>query len=119
MPERAVWESFFDADEILTHLRLTPHCTNVVEFGCGYGTFTLPARRISGTVFALDIASTVMRIAQRRAASLQVLNIEFLNRDFGPRPDQCTRWAEKAGFTQSSGLIDLPPYHYGLVLHRG
>jgi SAM-dependent methyltransferase len=32
-----------------------------------------------------------------------------------PRPEDCRRWAEAAGFTSGS-LIDLPPYHYGFVL---
>ncbi len=36
-----------------------------------------------------------------------------------PRPQQCRQWAEQAGF-RSSGepVIDLPPYHYGLVMER-
>jgi len=35
-----------------------------------------------------------------------------------PRPQQCREWAEDVGFTHSGAFIDLPPYHYGLVLHR-
>jgi hypothetical protein len=33
-----------------------------------------------------------------------------------PRPAQCEQWAEQAGFeTQRPGIIELPPYHYGIV----
>ncbi|MHB9025855.1 MAG: class I SAM-dependent methyltransferase [Armatimonadota bacterium] len=33
-----------------------------------------------------------------------------------PRPAQCQAWAEAAAFhPYAPGIIDLPPYHYGLV----
>ena len=36
-----------------------------------------------------------------------------------PRPEQCCQWAEEAGFRlRAPGIIDLPPYHYGMVLER-
>ena len=40
-----------------TLLGLRPDAGDVVDFGCGYGTFAIPAARIvTGTVFALDAA---------------------------------------------------------------
>lgn len=42
MPGEALWESFFDPPTVLARLGLTPEARGVVEFGCGYGTFTLP-----------------------------------------------------------------------------
>ncbi|MGE5399166.1 MAG: class I SAM-dependent methyltransferase [Ignavibacteriales bacterium] len=35
--------------------------------------------------------------------------------DIRPRPEQCIEWLQSAGFTLGSGIISLPPYHYGLV----
>lgn len=36
-----------------------------------------------------------------------------------PRSEECCAWAEQVGFVRSSeGLIDLPPYHNGLVFNR-
>ena len=32
-----------------------------------------------------------------------------------PRPEDCLRWMEQAGFEVEVGIIDLPPYHYGVV----
>jgi cyclopropane fatty-acyl-phospholipid synthase-like methyltransferase len=57
MPQEDYWASFFDVDRALeTLLGGTDHRGNLIEFGCGYGTFTLPAaRRITGKVTALDI----------------------------------------------------------------
>ena len=38
--------------------------------------------------------------------------------DVRPKPEQCQAWAEEAGFTTLRELIDLPPYHYGLLFRR-
>ncbi len=35
--------------------------------------------------------------------------------DIRPKPGQCLKWMEKAGFKQGSGIISLLPYHYGIV----
>jgi ubiquinone/menaquinone biosynthesis C-methylase UbiE len=181
MPEPGTWELFFEPDTILDRLDLTASCNNVVEFGCGYGTFTIPAaRRVKGTVYALDIDPSMIAIAKKPAQSCQLGNIRFIVRDFiaegtglpsasvnyamvfnilhheepvkllreayrnlqdgglvgiihwnynpktprgppmniRPRPDQCRQWAEEAGFSPGGDIIDLSPYHYGLVLRR-
>jgi ubiquinone/menaquinone biosynthesis C-methylase UbiE len=39
--------------------------------------------------------------------------------DIRPQPEQCCDWAEQARFwLLPPGFIDLPPYHYGMVLER-
>lgn len=69
MPDEAYWASFFDPEAALEELLGdSRECENVVEFGCGYGTFTLPAaRRASGTVTALDIETDMVEIVARKA----------------------------------------------------
>lgn len=32
-----------------------------------------------------------------------------------PRPEDCARWVTAAGFTAEGEIVDLPPYHYGLI----
>lgn len=83
MPEQTLWESFFDPGQILDRLALTEHVGDVIEFGCGYGTFTLPAaRRAQGTVFALDVNPAMLAMVQSRADSEGLRNIELVQRDF-------------------------------------
>lgn len=56
MPEEQLWSTFFSPKEVLVRLGLTGDCREVVDFGCGYGTFTIPvARIVTGTVLAFDI----------------------------------------------------------------
>jgi SAM-dependent methyltransferase len=181
MPEQEYWDSFFAPGPLLEQLGLTAACHDLVEFGCGYGTFTIPAaQRISGTVRALDLEPEMLQCTKELAESNGVDNIELLLRDFvadgsgladqsadyvmlfnilhveepvallheayrnlsdggllgiihwnhdeetprgpplsmRPRAEQCASWAEEAGFRMEGAILDLPPYHYGLVMRR-
>lgn len=179
MPPQDYWDSFFDVETILDRLRLDAARRDVLEFGCGYGTFTVPAaRRISGKVIAMDLDPQMIDMTRGRAAKAGRDNIEYVLRDFvaagsglgdgsvdyamlfnilhgedpvrlleearrnlcrggllgimhwmhddttprgppldiRPRPEQCRDWAKDAGFVPASDIIELPPYHYGMVL---
>ena len=182
MPEENVWNNFFNKPWILSRLLLTSGCKDVVEFGCGYGTFTIPAARIiKGNVFAIDIEREMLDSTKESALQFGITNIKCILRDFvkdgtglpsnsvdyamvfnilhykqpvklledafqvvsnsglvgiihwnydpetprgpemniRPRPEQCRQWAEQAGFkTTGDGIIDLPPYHYGMALKK-
>jgi SAM-dependent methyltransferase len=180
MPEEPMWAGFFDPAKVLKILRLTAHCGDVVDFGCGYGTFTIPAARmIHGTVHALDIESEMVEATRAKAEREGLANVCVSQRDFvaegtglpsasveyvmlfnilhaecpeallqesarilkphgllsiihwqfdastprgpsmtiRPRPEQCRDRAVEQGFVLlDPGIIDLPPYHYGMVL---
>ena len=83
MPDEEMWATFFDADRILTQLRLDDPAAAVVEFGCGFGTFTVAAAaRTTGTVFAFDIEPTMIEATQRKARERGLDNVRVLLRDF-------------------------------------
>jgi SAM-dependent methyltransferase len=83
MPEEEYWESFFDADCVVARLDCPGGSTNsVVEFGCGYGTFTFAAARgTSGEVFALDIEPELVEMVRTRAEQEGLHNIRAQVRD--------------------------------------
>ena len=182
MPEEGLWSTFFDPEAILTALDLTGAGRDAVDFGCGYGTFTIPAaRRVSGTVYALDIEPDMIAVTMRKTKEAGLANVVARQRDFftegtglepqsvdyamlfnllhaeeplrllheawriltpggrvgvmhwnynpntprgpsmtiRPRPSDCRRWVEEAGFVLVNDIIDLPPYHYGLCGRKG
>lgn len=84
MPDEAYWASFFDPEGILDRVLISAGgCYNVVEFGCGYGTFTLPAAtRTRGLVTALDIEPDMVSLVEQRAHQPGLSNIRAVLRDF-------------------------------------
>ena len=84
MPEEAYWASFFDAQAVLERLWLPQNSRcNVLEFGCGYGTFTLPAASCTqGTVTALDIEPDMVSLVEQRAKDAGLANVRAEVRDF-------------------------------------
>jgi SAM-dependent methyltransferase len=181
MPEEQLWDSFFEPDLVLDKLLLSAGSGDVVEFGCGYGTFTMPAaRRTSGTLVALDIEPEMIALTEQKAKQAGLFNVRTVLRDFvadgtglepdhaayamlfnilhaeqplmllreawrvlqpggllgvmhwnydpttprgpsmtiRPRPAECIHWAGEGGFRQETRIIDLPPYHYGVVFRK-
>jgi len=84
MPEAAWWATFFDADAIVRLLDVAPRGTeDIVEFGSGYGTFTLPvARRTSGMVHALDIEQDLIALLREETVRNGLANVSVQERDF-------------------------------------
>src|SRR5574341_963848 len=68
MPDEAYWETLLDVGLILDRLGVDGTLRNVVELGCGYGTFTLPvARRISGIIETSDSGPAMIGRTRQRA----------------------------------------------------
>ncbi len=83
MPVEATWNRFFDPPAVLSALGLTPDCRDVVDFGCGYGTFTIPAARIvAGSVHALDIDPKMIDAVRAKAKAASLSNVNTCPRDF-------------------------------------
>ena len=83
MPDEAIWDSFFDPTTALSALGLTAACGDVVEFGCGYGTFSIPAARIvAGKVHAIDVEPDMISVTQAKARAAFLSNVDTCLRDF-------------------------------------
>lgn len=80
MPAAEYWATFFDPECVLRAFECDG---DVVEFGCGYGTFTVAAaRRTSGVVHALDIEAEMVAATARRAVEDGISNVRAERRDF-------------------------------------
>jgi SAM-dependent methyltransferase len=83
MPDEQTWGGFFDPPAVLGKLELTAGVGDVVEFGCGYGTFTIPAARaVTGVVHALDIEPAMIETTRARATEAGLANVMPACRDF-------------------------------------
>lgn len=76
MPDEAYWETLFDIPLVLKRLGVGRETGDVVELGCGYGTFTLPvAGKISGTLRTFDIEQTMVERTGQRASDAGLGNV--------------------------------------------
>jgi ubiquinone/menaquinone biosynthesis C-methylase UbiE len=82
MPEEETWQGFFDPATVLTKLGMSCATRNVVDVGCGYGTFCLPAARmVQGVVRGFDIESAMIATCAERVAAQGIGNIILHLRD--------------------------------------
>lgn len=98
MPEEDRWATFFDADAAIGRLFDAEMVFgDIIEFGCGYGTFTLPAaRRATGSLTALDIENDLVDLVREKATIAGLANVRAEKRDF---------------MTVGTGLADLSQSH--------
>jgi ubiquinone/menaquinone biosynthesis C-methylase UbiE len=84
MPPEEMWNNFFSPKETLVALGLRTDMNDVVDFGCGYGTFTVPAAELigRGTVHAFDIEAEMIAATRDKAQRRKLTNVQFYQRDF-------------------------------------
>ena len=83
MPEKKMWEQFFDVNKILNELEVNTEIEKLVDFGFGYGTFTIPAsKKIKGNVYAYDIEETLIQELDSRLKKHNIKNVILFNKDF-------------------------------------
>ncbi|HEY3371460.1 MAG TPA: class I SAM-dependent methyltransferase [Prolixibacteraceae bacterium] len=83
MPEEAIWAKFFDPELILQQMGLTPDLQSVVDLGCGFGTFSIPAAcRVKGTLHAFDMDQEMIEQLQSKIEQLEIKNVEIHLTDF-------------------------------------
>lgn len=81
MPDADYWETFFNPTCILERLDCRGAC-DLVEFGCGYGTFTLPAATlVNGKIVAFDIEPELVDTTKAKAAARGFTNVVAMQRD--------------------------------------
>jgi SAM-dependent methyltransferase len=81
MPDESYWDSFFNPTCMVEKLGCARG--DVVEFGCGYGTFTIPvAKSTTGRVIALDIEPEMVAVTIRKAEAAGLSNVLGIVRDF-------------------------------------
>jgi ubiquinone/menaquinone biosynthesis C-methylase UbiE len=82
MPSEDMWASFFDVDLILSELQINSDISDLVEVGCGYGTFTITAaRKISGNLYAFDIEEEMLDIVNQKLRNESIHNVILEHRD--------------------------------------
>jgi SAM-dependent methyltransferase len=105
MPPEAEWETYFDPCGIVTALDCGVS-GDVIEFGCGYGSFTIAvARYLAGTVYALDIDPLMVETTASRVTRANLNNVVVEQRDFVE--DGCGRPDASAGCAMLFNILHI------------
>jgi len=79
----SVWSGFFKPTEAIVRLGFQLRDEDVVDMGCGYGTFSVAAAELtSGVVHALDLEADMVSATARNAERHGLQNIKATQRDF-------------------------------------
>lgn len=77
MPDEELWSSFFDVERILDDMGVNSEIVDAADFGCGYGTFTIPAaQRIRGILYAIDIEPEMLRTLDLKTRNKGLTNVK-------------------------------------------
>ena len=91
---------------MVAKLDCTGPCGDVVEFGCGYGTFTLPAAQaVAGRVLALDIEPGLVAATADKARAAGLSNVTAEVRDF--LADGCGLANGRAGYVMLFNILHI------------
>lgn len=83
MPDECTWAGFFKPCDILNEMELEEATSDVAKFGCGYGTFTIPAAKmVRGNVYSIDIEPKLVKGVRNRAELKGLDNVVVSFRDF-------------------------------------
>jgi len=82
MPSEDLWDTFFTPTEVLKKLGIGNQIQTLIDIGCGYGTFLLPATTlISGTVVGIDIDEEMINICKDKINANDVSCIDLIYGD--------------------------------------
>lgn len=82
MPNENIWSPLFDTDLIIREMMINEDIESIVEFGCGFGTFTIPiAQLVKGKVYAFDIDEKMVSSVRNKLNEYQLHNVILEQRD--------------------------------------
>jgi SAM-dependent methyltransferase len=79
MPSEELWDTFFCPTEILEKIEVNKNVRNLLDIGCGYGTFLLPASElVSGNVVGIDIDKDMIEICKNKKQENNISNVDLV-----------------------------------------
>lgn len=79
MPDEQVWSAFFDPSGVLRQMGVTGSIRTLIDIGCGYGTFMIPASQIiTGQVVGIDIECEMIDTCAQKLPEQGIKNVELL-----------------------------------------
>ncbi len=82
MPNEELWDTFFNPQKVLKDLGVDKDVKTLVDIGCGYGTFLIPASKlVRGKIVGIDIDIEMIKVCKKRVKMNDIKNIDLINGD--------------------------------------
>ena len=78
MPDEQMWNTFFYPINILSQMEITSDIKTLVDIGCGYGTFIVPASGIVHQIVGVDIESEMIDVCAKKLNEYGIKNVELV-----------------------------------------
>ena len=86
MPSEELWESFFNPADILKQMSVDKNIRTLIDIGCGYGTFLLPANElIRRNVIGIDIDGKMIDICRNKLRDIDISNVHLIRGDISTK----------------------------------
>ena len=86
MPDEKMWKTFFNPQQILSQLGVDRKTKTLLDIGCGYGTFLIPAASLVGEkVIGIDIENEMIEACRAKAKDKKLPNVDLVCGDFSDR----------------------------------
>ena len=96
MPDKEIWEKFFDVNDIFEKFELTNRNDPGADIACGFGTFTIPLALLNNNkIYAVDINNEFLGLLEKNAEENNLDTIKIVNADI---TDPNFYLPEKVGF---------------------
>lgn len=82
MPNEQLWDTFFDPLAILNKMGIDKSINTLVDIGCGYGTFIIPAAKlVQSTVIGIDIEPEMIEACKMKVQTQNIRNVDLIYGD--------------------------------------
>ncbi|MFZ5987557.1 MAG: class I SAM-dependent methyltransferase [Bacillota bacterium] len=82
MPDEQMWNTFFNPTQVLSQLDINENVNNLIDIGCGYGTFLIPAAKlVKGNAIGIDIDGDMIETCKGKILEQGIKNIDLLHGD--------------------------------------
>jgi len=79
MPDEQMWNGFFNPVYVLDKMGVSDSKKILLEIGCGYGTFLIPAANlVKGKVIGIDIESEMIAACRAKLAEQNIGNVSLI-----------------------------------------
>jgi cyclopropane fatty-acyl-phospholipid synthase-like methyltransferase len=78
MPDEQQWQTYFEPEKILVNLGVNKNINTLLDIGCGYGSFLIPAATlVGGTVTGIDIEQNMIDICKKKVIERKLQNVKL------------------------------------------